>query len=274
MDIYRSRLATEFYNNIEISEAFEMIRTQRQDLPKDKRVGIVYSTTSSRGRKHDDILSYTGMAFIDVDECTDSQRVKEILADIDCTIACWYSTSGNVHALVKIPVCESKDEFKRRYKILQSDLEALIGDLGKFDGITCNPTQLAFISSDKDIYVNDNPKTYNGIYEATPREPSRRLTFSASNSDASSKWCINKANEWFTNISSNGYPQVLRYSYALGGYSGAGYISEDTSLEVIRELIKNNSYLNSDESSGSLRTYLNGAESSFKSGTSNPIEWN
>ena len=257
---------------MDLNDVFEKIRTQDVSTPKDMRMGVVYATTTNKGRLHEDIKSYTGMAFIDVDNCTDAKRVKSIFKDVDCTIACWYSTSGNVHALIKIPVCKSKDEFKRRYAILQNDLSAYIGDLGEFDGITSNPTQLAFTSSDKDIYINDNPTTYKGIYEATPKEPVKRLLVGGY-SDASTKWCINKAEDWFTSISSNGYPQVLRYSYTIGGWSAGGYISESDALETITALVNNNPYINSKESSGSLRTYLNGAKESFNSGLDNPISW-
>jgi hypothetical protein len=247
--------------------------TNKPTMPKSERLGVVYASKSSKGRRHEHIESYTGMAFIDVDDCTHPKEVKNLFKEIDCTLACWYSSSGNVHALIKIPICTTKDEFKRRYTLLASDLRHEIGSWGHLDGITTNPTQLAFMSSDADIYINDAPTTYNGIYMPTPKKVVRMLKFQKY-SDASTNWCINKAQEWFNGIDTNGYPQVLKYAHTIGGWSASGKIQEAVAKETIQQLINSNQYLSSKESSGSLETYLKGAMASFNKGLENPLEWN
>tara|TARA_B100000795_G_scaffold45793_1_gene30099 strand:+ start:251 stop:1078 length:828 start_codon:yes stop_codon:yes gene_type:complete len=273
LNIYKNKLKKEYFTILKLDEIFHLIRTNKTDLPKTDRLGVVYASTSTKGRKHENIESYTGMAFIDVDDCTHPKEVKNLFKEIDCTIACWYSSSGNVHALIKIPVCTTKDEFKRRYTLLASDLRHEIGSWGHLDGITTNPTQLAFMSSDADIYINDVPTTYNGIYMPTPKKVVRMLKFQKY-SDASTNWCIDKAQLWFNGIDTNGYPQVLKYAHTIGGWSASGKIQEAVAKETIQQLINSNQYLNSKDSSGSLTTYLTGAIASFNKGLENPLEWN
>jgi len=258
---------------MELTTVFNTIKTNKPTMPKSERLGVVYVSKSSKGRKHEHIESYTGMAFIDVDDCTHPKEVKNLFKAIDCTIACWYSSSGNVHALIKIPICTTKDEFKRRYTLLASDLRHEIGSWGHLDGITTNPTQLAFMSSDADIYINDAPTTYNGIYMPTPKKVVRMLKFQKY-SDASTNWCIDKAQLWFNGIDTNGYPQVLKYAHTIGGWSASGKIQEAVAKETIQQLINSNQYLNSKDSSGSINTYLTGAIASFNKGLENPLEWN
>jgi hypothetical protein len=273
LNIYKNRLQKEHFTTLSIDEIFHLIRTNRGDTPKNERLGVVYASTSLKGRKHEDIDTYTGIAFIDVDNCRRPTFVKMLFQELDCTIACWYSSSGNVHALIKIPVCKSKDEFKRRYNLLVKDLKEEIDDWGQIDEITSNPTQLAFMSSDAEIFVNDAPVSYEGIYLPTPIKMVRKLKFHY-NSDASTNWCIDKAQEWFNGIDTNGYPQVLRYSITIGGWCASGKIDEFTARQTIEQLIKGNPYLNSKNSSGSLTTYLSGAMASFSKGLDMPLEWN
>tara|TARA_B110000503_G_scaffold50514_1_gene81789 strand:+ start:28 stop:804 length:777 start_codon:yes stop_codon:yes gene_type:complete len=258
---------------MELTKVFNTIKTNKPTMPKNERLGVVYASRSTKGRKHEHIESYTGMAFIDVDDCAHPKEVKNLFKAIDCTLACWYSSSGNVHALIKIPICTTKDEFKRRYTLLASDLRNEIGSWGHLDGITTNPTQLAFMSSDADIYINDAPTTYNGIYMPTPKKVVRMLKFQKY-SDASTNWCIDKAQLWFNGIDTNGYPQVLKYAHTIGGYCATGKIKESLAKETLQQLINSNQYLNSKESSGSLETYLKGAMASFNKGLENPLEWN
>ena len=273
LNIYKNRLQKEHFTTLTIDEIFKLIRTTKSDIPKNERLGVVYASTSSKGRKHEHIESYTGMAFIDVDDCKKPKLVKLLFQELDCTIACWYSSSGNVHALIKIPVCKSKDEFKRRYSLLVKDLKEEIDDWGHIDEITSNPTQLAFISSDAEIYINEAPVSYEGIYLPTPPQIVRKAKL-FNTIDKTTNWCIDKAQLWFNGIDTNGYPQVLKYAHTMGGYCATGKIEESLAKETIQQLINSNQYLNSKDSSGSINTYLTGAIASFNKGLENPLEWN
>ena len=273
LNIYKNRLQKEHFTTLSRNEIFTLIRTAKSDTPKNERLGVVYASTSSKGRKHEDIDTYTGMAFIDVDNCKKPTFVKMLFQELDCTIACWYSSSGNVHALIKIPVCKSKDEFKRRYSLLVKDLKEEIDNWGHIDEITSNPSQLAFISSDAEIYINEAPVSYEGIYLPTPPQIIRKASL-YNTSDKATNYCLDKAQQWFNSIDTNGYPQVLKYSYTIGGWCASGKIDEFVARQTIEQLVKVNQYLNSKNSSGSLTTYLSGAMASFSKGLDMPLEWN
>jgi hypothetical protein len=273
VNIYENKHAKVFNNTMELTTVFNTIKTNKPTMPKSERLGVVYASKSSKGRKHEHIESYTGMAFIDVDDCTQPKEVKNLFKEIDCTLACWYSSSGNIHALIKIPICTTKDEFKRRYTLLASDLRHEIGSWGHLDGITTNPTQLAFMSSDADIYINEAPVSYEGIYLPTPPQIVRKAKL-FNTSDKTTNWCIDKAQLWFNGIDTNGYPQVLKYAHTIGGYCATGKIDEAVAKETLQQLIISNQYLNSKNSSGSISTYISGAMASFEKGLDMPLEWN
>ena len=65
----------------------------------------------------------------------------------------------------------------------------------------------------------------------------------------------------------------MKYAITLGGWSAGGYIESNNALDVLLVLIRNNNYLNSTQSSGSLETYLKAATSSFNEGLKHPLHW-
>ena len=273
VDTYKNKYSTSVYKEMDINHVFKTIKSDKSKVKKEDRLGVVYASSSSlKGRKHEDIKIFTGLAFIDIDNCSDPKKVKAEFMNIDCTFATWFSSSGNVHSLIKIPISKDKDEFKRRYRILVKDLEEEIGDWGSIDPITVNPSQLAFISHDAEIYINKDCETYEGIYLPSLPKKNRKIKFNVNN-DTSTKWCVGKVEKWYNDIVDNGYPQVLKYAMTLGGWSAAGYIENNNALEVLLALIKHNNYLNSNQSSGSLETYLKAATSSFNEGLKHPLHW-
>jgi hypothetical protein len=270
LDRYKNRYAT---NNkeIELNEIFNNIRSKNINQNKSDRKGIVYATTSEYGRKHEFIKNFTGLMFIDVDNCTNAEKVKEIFTMISHTVATWYSTSGNVHSLIQIPICKNVAEFKRRYKAFVNDFEPLIESYGELDTITSNPTQLAFESYDKEIIVRNDVEVYTGIEKEKRKRSIKPFLNNPTNSREQwvTVWIRNK----IQGITTNGYNQLLGLSKVLGGYSSGGYISYDNALDTLLTAVNNNEYMNSKNSSGTLKTYLKASESAFKIGIEEPINW-
>ena len=268
---YKNKYATT-NKEITLKQIFENIRTNNINQKKADRRGIVYATTSNNGRQHEDIKTFTGLIFIDIDNCSTPQKVKEIFTQITHTVAVWYSTSGNVHALIKIPICKNIDEFKRRYRSFIEVIDLYIEDYGVLDTITINPTQLAFESYDKKIFIRTNKVvTYNGIENKKRKKTIK--PFLNDPIDSSQIWTTNWIRNKILEINTNGYPQVLKYSRALGGYSSGGYIGYDNALATLLTAVNNNDYLNSSNSSGTIKTYLKAAEASFKFGIEEPLIW-
>ena len=109
VDIYENKYSTSVYKKMDINHVFETIKSNSSKVKKEDRLGAVYASSSSKGRKHEYIKNFTGLAFIDIDNCSDPKKVKAEFMNIDCTFATWFSSSGNVHSLIKIPISKDKD---------------------------------------------------------------------------------------------------------------------------------------------------------------------
>jgi hypothetical protein len=273
IDYYENAFAKEKTASRLLNEVLKSIKNDTNNKRKIKRKGNVFASFTNLGRLHINIVGYTGLLFMDIDDCTDHKKVKEFFISLEHTVASWYSSSGkNVHALIKIPLCTSKKEFKRRHKAFSQVIEPYLKDIAILDSITSNPTQLAFESYDPEIYINkDEAIDFNRI----TRKP-RKVKVSkipVSGTDNQEQWCIDWVQDRFNSITTIGYPQVLKTSYTLGGFCSGGYIGSTTALELLCNCINNNPYLNSSESSGSICTYQKGAKSSFEAGLKEPIFW-
>tara|TARA_R110000803_G_scaffold209022_1_gene278160 strand:- start:87 stop:920 length:834 start_codon:yes stop_codon:yes gene_type:complete len=268
---YKDKYSKASHQSLPIQRIFENISKNNIKTPKTQRIGNVFATTTAKGRKHEDIVGYNGLLFIDVDDCIFPADVKETFIGITHTLAVWYSSSGNVHALIKIPICRNLNEFKRRYKAFIRQLQPYIEGYAKtIDTITVNPSQLAFESYDSEIYVNDNPIPFKYIL---PKEEYKPVELNINATTKSSQWCIAWVQNHINDITDNGYPQVLTAAYTLGGYAAAGYVSQHEAMDALKAFVRNNVYLNSNESSGNLKTYLSSAESAFNEGLKKPLVW-
>ena len=275
IDQYLNRYSKKKLKTSNLEDIFEKIRTQNINIPKAQRKGNIFSTRTNLGRKHKDIKEFTGLMFIDIDKCTDHNKVKDLFINIENTVATWFSSSGkNVHALIKIPICENMDEFKRRYKAFIELLELYIRDFATIDTITANPTQLAFESHDKDLFINETPIEFKKI---SPKQVPQPTNIICANNITPTKgteqWIIDWTNRTISLITNPGYTQLLCYSKTLGGYCSGGYIDKELASSVLHNAIESNSYFKSKESSGTMQTYHKGGEGSFIVGLKEPLKW-
>ncbi len=274
IDQYLKKEAIKKWKTTSLELILEGTRLNNIDSPKNRRKANVFATRSNLGRKHKDIKEFTGLMFIDIDKCKDQIAVKELFIQIDNTVAVWYSSSGkNVHALIKIPICSSVDEYKRRYNAFIQLLEPYLKKLAKIDKITANPTQLAFESFDPCIFINDAPMEFElKLPESKPRREIQ-INSIANPTNNSEQWCIKWLEKKMNNVVDNGYTQLLSISRTFGGYCSGGYINKDIAIDLLKNAVRTNNYLNGSSSSGTLKTYLKGAEGAFINGESDPLTW-
>ena len=269
---YKKKTSLSSFRSLELNSIFQNIKTNNIDTQKSERRGNVFAATTSKGRKHEDIKTFTGLLFIDLDNCIDHVEVKQFFIQLDHTVAVWYSSSGkNVHALIKIPICKDIAEFKRRHKAFLKQVKPYIKTLAIIDTITSNPTQLAFESYDPKIYVNTNPITFQNIAPKPKKiKPPKVIPMATTKTEEyCSRWLIDS----IASITTNGYPQLLKYAQTIGGYSSGGYISQSLAKETLIRCIESNPYFNSNESQGSISTYLKGGIASFENGLTKPLVW-
>jgi hypothetical protein len=272
IDYYKNRLSTKKSGSRKLFGVLKEIETNKVLKKKINRKGNTFSSFTDLGRKHKNIIGFTGLLFLDIDNCSDHVQVKQFFINLEHTVAVWYSSSGrNVHALIKIPICTTLKEFKLRHKAFSCAVEPYLKDVALLDSITSNPTQLAFESYDSEIFINNDIVEFESITIAPKLVNITRPT--VLRTDKQEQWCIDWLQNKFNNINTNGYPKVLKTSYALGGYCSGGYINKSNALEIMTNCINNNPYLNSTESSGSIKTYLKAGRAAFDKGLQKPLHW-
>jgi len=270
---YGNLKATKSFRTVDIEQIFQNIRSNNIGTPKHKRIGNVFATRTNHGRQYKNIKDFTGLMFVDLDDCTDASFVKNIMKRLNVTRATWYSSSGNVHTLIKIPVCNTVDEYKRRFKAFAKAIEPYVGEYCKIDHITVIATQLAFESYDPNIYINSTALEFTYILPEPKPEPIKIYDFETNPTSSREKWIIDWIYKEIPFISHPGYTQLLGYSKSLGGYISGGYISKEVAWRHLEQAVNQNTYFNSRESSGSMATYQKGAIGSMEAGMNEPLCW-
>lgn len=196
----------------------------------------------NKRRAYSDIIKFTGLTVLDFDKIDNAKDLKQFLfKTYSSIIACWLSPSGKgVKAFVKIPVCESIDEYKSYFYGLASEMEIYKG----FDATTQNAVLPLFIGWDNEILIRKDFTTWNikgnKINNFTQSE-SKPIQVTVSNKQT--EWVV----EWFkdkiNSITGDGHPQLRDNSVTLGGYVGSGYLSYVDAINLVNRLIENNSYL-------------------------------
>lgn len=203
-------------------------------------------------RRYTNITRFTQVMACDYDGVgtpSDSAEFRDAMYNkYSCIIGAWTSSSGRgVRMLVRIPEVSSVDEFKRRFKAFEDE----IGGLYKgWDSAPKNCILPMFYSYDTDARIRYSPDVYDAISDSdelldsqrkkvffkTPPKPQMANKFA--------EWSLNAATRAIGRITDNGHPQLRAASFALGGYVGAGYLTEAQAIEHMDMLIDSNSYLN------------------------------
>ena len=194
---------------------------------------------TSNKRKYSDIESFTGLLPIDFDKLDNQKEaieLKEWLFNNNKEIICsWLSSSGlGVRALVKIPICNSIEEYKGYFKGFYNKVGC---NIKGWDNAPLNCVLPLFISVDENMLTRNDFTEFRDVY----LEPKKNQTFviyksKNKNIDRIIESVINK-------IVDNGHPVVRAIAYALGGYVANGYIDQQEAESLIINCIRNNNYL-------------------------------
>ena len=228
-----------------IRNTFEMIRIadERGDMAtKHALKESLYSFTPcvfvNGSRKYVNIKNWTGLLVLDFDKL-DDQYAKEwkaaLFNEYSFVIAAWLSASHRgVRALVKIPEVHSVGEFKEHFNALEKKLSIYRG----WDHAPNNCILPCFLSYDFDLLQRKDATTLTERY-SPPIPPPVKQYIVTDKSTTIEKIIASALNK----ITDAGHPILRATAYALGGYSGAGYIDEDSALMMIEKMIDGNAYL-------------------------------
>lgn len=193
----------------------------------------------NKWRNLKNITQFTGLLVLDFDhlEKIEALKFKQVLFD-SCSfiIACWLSPSKHgIKALVKIPICQTVDEFKSYFLAIENE----IGTLKGFDKTAKNCVQDLFLSYDTDLLQRENPTTWTNQYF----EPIKEVVNIPIHTTDKTNIIVNIVVKMINEITITGHYILRKVSYILGGYVGAGYITESDAIYLIERCIDTNAYL-------------------------------
>ena len=217
-------------------------------------------------RNYDSVQNYTGIVVIDFDGFDDRYETpmqeaiefKQLIFDsYDSIICCWVSPSAGVKALVRIPICKTKEEYETYAFGIGAEFQIFKG----FDPSGLIAVQACFIGGDPNILVRENPTVWKGTGNkpgASFKNGNKTKTVQINKLDDSIKHLIPdnyfKTDDEYKvivagifikgveniDVYTEVHPQIRDLCYALGGYVGGGYISEDDAINLMNNTMDNN----------------------------------
>lgn len=196
------------------------------------------------GRKYENIVSYTSVLLIDIDNLDKeiAKDLKQYLFDTyDFVIASFLSVSKcGVKILVRIPMAVSVDDFKSYFYGLMSSWQWI----KNMDYAPQNPSLPAYLTYDEDILIREAPSIFDrrGIkideFKVYTGEP---VNVEATEEDREK--IIYILTSIFNKIQDSGH-YISRSACIVGwGYAGAGYFTEDEMQNILFNLIEETPYL-------------------------------
>jgi len=216
----------------------------------------------NNSRKYENIKSFTGLLVLDFDKIENAQEFRQYLFDSHSyIIAAWLSSSAKgVRALVKIPICESIDEFKSRFNAIERELNIYEG----FDSAPKNCILPLFISQDKNLLYRDNATTFLDKFSPIVSAIIPYRTYSDGPNEKIKSVCTIITRR-IDSITDAGHLILRSTSYLLGGYVGAGHIGYYDAEALIINLINSHPYL-----SKKAPTYIKTAKTMIQQGSQKP----
>jgi hypothetical protein len=212
-----------------------------------KQENLYYFTpcvfTDWQGRSYSNVKSFTGLAVLDFDHIDRAAELRNFLFEnYKCICAAFISSSKRgVKCLVKIPIATSIEDFKAYFYGLGHYFDKYQG----FDGTPQNSVLPLFLSHDPDLLYRDDPETWEQrgtkLNSFTVSNDALPIDFKVREGD--SERIYKNIKKAFDAIISNGHPQVIAACVSLGGYVGAGYISQHEGEQIAFNLIETNNYL-------------------------------
>lgn len=197
------------------------------------------------GRSYSNIKYWTGLMIIDVDGLTPEYAVefKEYLfKTYKFFISVFLSASKRgVKGIVKIPICQSTDEFKSYFYGLMDKFQEYRGiDFSSKNCILAN-----YLTYDKDLLYRLDAEEWNGkgiqIDEFKIFDGEIEPLENISDEDVEQVKFILK--RMFLKIFDSGHLIVRSASLLAGGFCSAGYVNIDEMREYLFDLIDDTEYL-------------------------------
>lgn len=217
-------------------------------------------------RRYADISCFTGLMPLDFDHLPSRSTAKDLknflFETYDFIAATWLSPSSRgVRALVRIPICQTTDEYKSYYHALgRLEMQQYVG----YDIAPQNPVLPLFLSYDPFLRYRDDPSVW--VHQYTPLPHPNIPQYKYESAPIYTTRACKIVRTHIDNIVDNGHPQLRAAAFTLGGYVGAGYLTADEAEQFIISLIHSNAYLSHKPS-----VYIKTAKEMIQKGTQQPL---
>ena len=160
VNVYFDEIRNGKYNELISKIRVESDKTKRNELKKFLPVvtfGGTFYTRNNEGLK-----KASGLALLDLDNCKNHNELRDRLTGCNYSYSVFRSPSGNFKVVVKIPIVKDSEEYKARYTSLAKHYKEIVKEDAEIDK-TSDLVRLCYLSSDNDIYINDNSETFSEI---------------------------------------------------------------------------------------------------------------
>ncbi len=217
-------------------------------------------------RCYDNIENFTGLAVLDFDHIDYAEEFRDYMFNTYKFISTSLLSSSKrgIKILIKIPEVKSVVEFKEYFYGLGVVFEKYKG----FDGSAQNCVLPLFLSYDPNILYRNNPTTFKskGIkvdaFKDNVKVDLKNIVIKGDDS----KTIYNNIEKSFNKIISDGHPQVISSCVSLGGYVGAGYVSESDAQLWASNFIRSNNYLQK-----GIEGYIKTSKTAIRTGMRSPL---
>jgi hypothetical protein len=219
-------------------------------------------------RNYEKITNFTGIAPLDFDKLESPEYAidfkRHLFDEHPEVIACWLSSSKKgVRAFVKIPICNSPNEYREYY-------DALTQCFGVYEGYDAAPKNAVlplFLSHDPDLLQRDDATLWTKKYIPPPLPPKVKPILIYD--DKKTQAIFNNAIKSLNRITHAGHPILRATAYTMGGYVASGYISESEAEEFFNFQIDMHYYLGADKMK--TNTYKKTAKEMILKGKKEPL---
>jgi hypothetical protein len=269
IDIHKDMSYADIFNKIRISNC-----KKERDEMKRELVHFTPAVIVKNCRRINEIISFTGLAQLDfdgIDNIDDVMDLKyHLFFNYKSIVCCYISPSQRgIKALMHIPVSRNIEEFREYYYGIASHFQKY----KHFDDCPKNAVLPLFQSYDDDIYYRDisecqrwtlKGKMLNSFYENNVKTTK---PFVIKSNDRLKEKLQQRIISMFDKIHDNGHPQLRSNALAIGGFVAFGYLNEYDALDLMRQCINSNTYLQK-----GLEGYHKTAKQSFELGKRKPLK--
>ena len=202
---------------------------------------ITASGVFQEGHKKENLIKHSGLLQVDIDH-PEIENFNEKYPDITLKnelildpfiFALWYSPSGALKGLVKIlpDASKHKQSYYQVEKYFSENYDIAIDQACK------NINRLLFLSYTVYLHINNDAKTFQPLPEEKSKKK-QQATYQVNGQNYGDK-AINKAIDIIEKAGDGEkHPALVKASYLLGGYVGAGYITENSASEHLKYAIQ------------------------------------